>query len=71
MATREISIYDEIGVPRIINARGSVTIFGGSLMAPEVVRVMDRAAASFVDTFALLDWAGREIARLSRHLRRV
>jgi L-seryl-tRNA(Ser) seleniumtransferase len=42
-----------------------MTVLGGSLMAPEVVAVMDRAAQGFVDMFELMDWAGRQIAELT------
>ncbi|MDP6982722.1 MAG: hypothetical protein QGG05_06510 [Candidatus Latescibacteria bacterium] len=31
------SVYDEIGVRRVINASGSMTYLGGSLIAPEVL----------------------------------
>ena len=32
-----MSIYDELGVRTLINAAGTVTRYGGSLMAPEVL----------------------------------
>jgi hypothetical protein len=37
-------IYDEIGVTRVVNASGSMTRLGGSLIAPEVLEAMARAA---------------------------
>ncbi|NKB72297.1 MAG: aminotransferase class V-fold PLP-dependent enzyme [Candidatus Latescibacteria bacterium] len=58
-----MSIYDEIGIPRIINASGSMTYLGGSLMAPEVRQAMDQAAQAFVPIDQLMAWAGSEIAR--------
>lgn len=60
-----MDIYDEIGVTRVINASGSMTFLGGSLMAPEVIEAMDRAARSFVRVDELMRWAGEEIARLT------
>ena len=30
-------LYDEIGVTRVINASGSMSYLGGSLIAPEVL----------------------------------
>ncbi len=60
-----MDIYTELGVTRIINASGSMTVLGGSLMAPEVVEAMDRAARAYVDMHELMAWAGDEIARLT------
>ena len=34
------SVYESLGVQRIINATGTVTILGGSLMPPEVIAAM-------------------------------
>ena len=41
-------LYDEIGVARVINASGSMTYLGGSLIAPEVLEKMNEAAGAFV-----------------------
>ncbi|MFB6135569.1 MAG: aminotransferase class V-fold PLP-dependent enzyme [Halobacteriaceae archaeon] len=59
------TIYDELGVTTVVNARGSMTALGGSLLPPEVVEAMDRAAGSFVRMEELLDWAGREVAAVT------
>jgi D-glucosaminate-6-phosphate ammonia-lyase len=59
------SIYDEIGVTPVINASGSMTYLGGSLMAPEVLEAMDRAAGQFVRMDELVAWGGAEIARIT------
>ncbi len=59
------SIYEEIGLRPVINASGSMTYLGGSLMAPEVVEAMDRAARQFVFIEELIAWAGREVALLA------
>jgi uncharacterized pyridoxal phosphate-dependent enzyme len=58
-------LYDEIGVTRVLNASGSMTYLGGSLIAPEVLEKMNQAATSFVVMDELLDWAGTEIASLT------
>lgn len=60
-----MNIYDEIGVTRVINASGSMTVLGGSLIAPEVLDAMNRAAQSFVRMHELMDWAGRNIAQIT------
>jgi L-seryl-tRNA(Ser) seleniumtransferase len=60
-----MDIYEEIGVTRVVNASGSMTYLGGSLMAPEVVDAMARAARSFVRMRELMSWAGRSIAEVT------
>ena len=42
-----MSIYDELGVRTLINAAGTVTRYGGSLMAPEVLDSMRGASQQF------------------------
>ena len=59
------SIYDEIGVTTVINASGSMTYLGGSLMAPEILEAMNRAAGQFVRMDELIAWGGAEIARIT------
>ena len=43
------SIYESLGVRTVIDAWGTVTALGGSLMAPEVLQAMQSAAGAFVD----------------------
>jgi D-glucosaminate-6-phosphate ammonia-lyase len=45
---RDETIYDELGVPSVINAAGTKTRIGGSLIRPEAVEAMSAAAESFV-----------------------
>ncbi|NGM70617.1 aminotransferase class V-fold PLP-dependent enzyme [Natronolimnobius sp. AArcel1] len=42
------TIYDELGVPPVVNAASTKTRIGGSLIRPEAVEAMSRAAESFV-----------------------
>jgi L-seryl-tRNA(Ser) seleniumtransferase len=58
-----MSVYDELGVKRVINAWGTMTSLGGSLMLPEVVEAMDEAATAFVDMDELQRQAGKIIAQ--------
>ena len=44
-----MGIYEALGVPPVINAMGTFTIYGGSKMSPQTLRDMQEAAASFVD----------------------
>jgi L-seryl-tRNA(Ser) seleniumtransferase len=58
-----MTIYERLGVPTPINAAGTLTRLGGSLMPPEVVAAMREAAGHFVDIAALQAAASRVIAR--------
>jgi D-glucosaminate-6-phosphate ammonia-lyase len=57
-------IYSRLGVKSLINAEGTVTVVGGSLMPPEVVQAMAEAAASFVSIPELQEKVGARIAGL-------
>ncbi|MHB1317052.1 MAG: aminotransferase class V-fold PLP-dependent enzyme [Anaerolineae bacterium] len=59
-----MTIYDEIGVRPLINAGGTLTRLGGSLMLPAVVDAMASAAQHFVDMDELHIAAGRRLAQL-------
>ena len=59
-----MSIYDELGIARIINGGGTLTKFGGSKMAPGVLAAMNEAAGAFVDIRTLHTKAGEKIAGL-------
>lgn len=58
------SVYEAIGVRHVINATGTVTTLGGSLMPPEVVAAWADAARHFVDLSELQDKVGRRLAEL-------
>ncbi len=55
-------IYARLGVPRRINAAGSLTRLGGSLMEPEVLQAMADAAGASVDIAELQSAASGVIA---------
>lgn len=59
------SVYDEIGVARIINGRGATTAVGGTLMHPAVLEAMADAARSFVVLDDLNQRVGERIAKLT------
>jgi len=61
------TIYDELGVRRVINAATTLTVVGGSLMPPQVLDAMREAARSFVDMHELQAAAGARIASLTRN----
>jgi uncharacterized pyridoxal phosphate-dependent enzyme len=57
-------VYGRLGVKTVINGMGTVTILGGSLMPPEVVRAMEEASKRFVHLPELQEKAGARIAEL-------
>src|SRR5262249_1723550 len=56
--------YEELGIPTVINAEGTMTMLGGSLIRPEVEAVMAQAANHFVSIPALEAAAGKHIAEM-------
>jgi L-seryl-tRNA(Ser) seleniumtransferase len=56
-------VYAKLGVRRRINAAGTLTRLGGSLMAPEILDAMRAAAQASVDIGELQSAASRVIAR--------
>jgi uncharacterized pyridoxal phosphate-dependent enzyme len=58
------NIYTRLGVKTVINAQGTYTALGGSLMPPEVVQAMADAAGSFVSIAELQEKVGARIANL-------
>jgi L-seryl-tRNA(Ser) seleniumtransferase len=56
-------IYERLGVRRLINARGTHTRLGGTLMRPEVLEAMQQAAHGYVVLDELQDKASEVIAR--------
>ena len=55
-------VFKELGVKRVINAVGTATILGGTVLSPEIQRAMDQANNTFVSMEELLEKAGRSIA---------
>ena len=59
------NIYEAIGVTPVINARGTVTILGGSRILPEVQEAMDEAVLDYVQIDELMDGVGQRLAELT------
>jgi L-seryl-tRNA(Ser) seleniumtransferase len=59
-----LDVYGLLGVSPIINAAGTITALGGSLMPPEVVAAWNAAAKHFVPLAELQDRVGERIAKL-------
>ena len=64
MMNRQNNIYENLGIKTLINAQGTYTTLGGSLMPPEVVQAMTEAAGWFVSINELQDKVGARIAAL-------
>jgi L-seryl-tRNA(Ser) seleniumtransferase len=60
-----MNIYQSLGVRPIINATGTFTRLGGSLMPSEVIQAMSEASRHFVCLEELQHAAGKEIAKLT------
>src|SRR5688572_23885331 len=60
-----IDVYRSAGVKPLVNARGTFTIIGGSLMLPEVRAAMDAAARQYVHLDELTEAIGARLAALT------
>ena len=58
------NIYTRLGVRPVINGVGTVTVLGGSIMPPEVVRAMEEASKHFVSLPDLQKKVGARLAEL-------
>lgn len=63
-AEPQANVYEQLGVRPIINAAGTITTLGGSLMPPEVLAAWNAAAKHFVPLPELQDKVGERIAKL-------
>ncbi|MBI4184102.1 MAG: hypothetical protein HY521_08915 [Proteobacteria bacterium] len=60
-----VDVYAAIGVRPFVNCCGTRTVYGGSLMLPEVKRAMEQAATRFVNIDELMEGVGRRLAELT------
>ncbi len=59
------NIYTELGLKPVINAVGTLTTLGGTLMPEEVKTIMDEASRQFVPLHELQAAVGRRLAELT------
>jgi L-seryl-tRNA(Ser) seleniumtransferase len=59
-----MDIYDKLGIKKLINAEGTLTRMGGSIVDPGVMKEMTAASKYFVDLNELLEKAGEYVANL-------
>lgn len=62
-----MDLYDELELPRVINACATLTRLGGSRMPPEVLAAMYDAAQSFINLEELQRRLGEKIAAMTRN----
>jgi uncharacterized pyridoxal phosphate-dependent enzyme len=60
-----MSVYERLGMRRVINADATLTRLGGSLMPAHVLDAMREAAGSFVDMYELQQVVGKRLADLT------
>ncbi len=58
-----MTVYDALGVRRIVNAKGTATRLSGGIMRPEVLAAMLEASQHCIDMAGLQAAASREIAK--------
>lgn len=63
-ATTPSSLYSSLGIKPVINGVGVVTVLGGSIMPPEVIRAMEEASRYFIPLPELQKKVGARIAEL-------
>src|ERR1041384_6883751 len=65
-ASSPSALYSSLGIKPVINGVGVVTVLGGSIMPPEVLRAMEEASRFFIPLPDLEKKAGARIAELLR-----
>jgi D-glucosaminate-6-phosphate ammonia-lyase len=58
------SVFEELGVSPVINARGNQTVLGGTTPSAGVRRAMQEVERAYVDMQQLLERSGQTIARM-------
>ena len=61
------SLYRSLGLRPVINAAAAYTVLGGSVMPPQVVAAMTKAAECFVNVNDLRAAVGRRVAELTHN----
>ncbi|MFB0558018.1 MAG: hypothetical protein ACETVY_02765, partial [Candidatus Bathyarchaeia archaeon] len=61
-----MSIYEKLGVKRVVNASFALTRLGGSYLSKEVIEAMEEANKSYVYMWDLIKRAGEIIAEANR-----
>ena len=60
-----VTTYESLGVEPVINCWGTMTILGGSLMPPEIMKAMEEANKQYVYMPELFEGVGRRLSELT------
>ena len=58
-----MSVYEKLGVRKVVNANGTKTHLGGTICDPLVIEAIKEASQSFVIMMELIEKAGEVIAK--------
>ena len=58
-------LYESIGVRPVINATGPITMYGGSIILPEVREAMAQASKRYVQIDELMQSVGKRLAEIT------
>ena len=61
----QMDVYGELGVRRVVNAMGHMTLLGGSVLSPKVLEAMSEANRRYADMEELQRRAGEIISELT------
>ncbi len=64
MPLTDYPTYDKVGVRPLINCKGTLTMYSGSVMLPEVRQAMAEASAKYVHIEELVDGVGERIGKI-------
>ena len=64
MPNPDYPTYDSVSVRPLINCKGTLTMYSGSVMLPEVRRAMAEASRKYVHIEELMEGVGRRIAEI-------
>ncbi len=66
MPAQEYPTYVGVGVRPLINCKGTLTMYGGSVMLPEVRQAMTEASRQYVHIEELIEGVGRRIGEVMK-----
>ena len=66
MSFQDHPTYSSVGVRPLINCKGTLTMYSGSVMLPEVRQAMIEASRKYVHIEELIEGAGRRIGEIMR-----
>ena len=66
MSSPDHPVYSTVGVRPLINCKGTLTMYSGSVMLPEVRQAMTEASRKYVHIEELIDGVGRRIGEIMR-----